>query len=203
MKYFTGDIFADNAMMIEILQESTLYNGTNRKKKYKEFKGKYPNSKQISATYGYTRRGKMSETKCRKESIYFGFYQTQTMSHNEHLEAIFAEYALYHLPEDFFYSQVQINFNYDIEPHYDSQNQKDSYIVGFGDYTGGNLAIKLEKGVASIDIKDKPMKFNGSKHMHWVEPHKGDRWSLVFFTHYSEKEMKDLADKKMFLNYNK
>jgi len=40
MKYFTGDIFSDNAMMIEILLESKLYTGTDRKKKYKEVKKK-------------------------------------------------------------------------------------------------------------------------------------------------------------------
>jgi hypothetical protein len=202
MKYFTGDIFADNAMMIEILLDSKLYTGTDRKKKYKEFKGVYPTSKQCSATFGYTRRGKMSENKCREESQYYSYYMTKTMSDNPHLEAIFDEYALYHLPEDFFFSQVQINYDFDIQPHKDSLNQQESWIVGLGEYKGGELAIEFEKGTELIDIRDKPYKFNGSKYTHWVQPYKGHRWSLVFFTHHTKEKLQELKDKKIWLSYN-
>jgi hypothetical protein len=201
IRYFTGDIFVDNGIMAEILSECTLYTGTDRKNYYKKHKDKYPTSKQISATWGYTRRGKMSETKWREESEYDGYYETKVMSDNPELEKIFKEYASYHLPKKFFWSQVQINFNYDIPKHFDSSNQGYSYIVGIGDYTGGELMIDFNGYVKTVDIKDSPYTFNGSDYEHWVAPFEGDRWSLVFFTHHTKEQLHNLKIKKLSKEY--
>lgn len=200
--YFTGDIIVDNGIMASLLDECKLYTGTDRKKQYKEFKGRYPTSKQISATWGYTRRGKMSETKCRKESKYWSYYQTKTMSDNPELNNIFIEYANYHLPKEFFWSQVQINFNYDIQKHKDGLNQNESIIVAFGDYTGGELCIDVDGDIEEVDIQDRVYKFNGSLYTHWVKDFEGDRWSLVFFTHHSEEKLRELEIKKLTNNIN-
>jgi len=51
-------------------------------------------------------------------------------------------------------------------------------IVGLGDYTGGELMVEGEK----IDIRYKPVEFNGWKQRHYTLPFKGDRYSLVYFT---------------------
>lgn len=200
IRYFTGDINVDNGIMAHILSECKLYTGTDRKNYYKRFKNKYPTSKQISATWGYTRRGKMSDTKWRKESDYFAYYKTKVMSDNPELEKVFTEYAKKYLPKNFFWSQVQINFNYDIPKHKDSCNQGFSYIVGFGDYTGGELVIDFDGYEKKVDIHDNPYTFNGSEYEHWVAPFTGDRWSLVFFTHHSKEQLRDLKEKKININ---
>lgn len=196
IRYFTGDIVVDNGIMADILSECKLYTGTDRKVYYKKHKDKYPTSKQISATWGYTRRGKMSETKWREESDYYGYYQTKVMSDNPELERVFKEYSSKHLPKNFFWSQVQINFNYDIPKHKDSANQGYSFIVGMGDYTGGRLMIDFSGFTKCVDIRDNPYIFNGSEYEHWVEPFEGDRWSLVFFTHHSKEQLAALKEKK-------
>ena len=197
MKYFTGDILVDNGIMGSILEECTLYTGTDRKNYYKKFKGKHPFGSQISATWGYTRRGKMSDTKWREESPYYGYYQTKVMSDNPILKEVFKEYTSLYLPPNYFWSQVQINYNFDIPRHTDSSNQGYSWIVGFGDYTGGELCIELaEDNIKKVDIRDVPLTFNGSLYPHWVEPFDGDRWSLVFFTHHSQDQLRQLALKK-------
>jgi hypothetical protein len=197
MKYFTGDIIVDNGILADILSECTLYTGTDRKNYYKKHKDKYPTSKQISATWGYTRRGKMSERKWRVESDYYGYYKTKVMSDNPELQKVFKEYTSLYLPKNFFWSQCQINFNYDIPKHKDSTNQGYSYIVGFGDYTGGELMIDFDGYEKKVDIKDNPFIFDGSTYTHWVAPFEGDRWSIVFFTHHTIEQLRDLKYKKL------
>lgn len=197
VRYFTGDIKTDSGIMADILSQCKLYTGTDRKNYYKKYKNKYPTRDQISATWGYTRRGKMSETKWREESEYYGYYKTKVMSDNPELEKIFKEYAKRYLPKNFFWSQVQINYNYDIPKHKDSANQGYSYIVGLGDYTGGELMINVLGYEKKVDIRDKPYTFNGSEYEHWVAPFEGERWSLVFFTHHTKEQLRDLKEKKL------
>jgi len=201
LKYFCGEITIDNEVMIEILEKCKLSTGTNRKKKYKAFYGCYPTSDMISATWGYTKRPYLTPVKNRVESDYYGYYQTQVMTLNPHLREVFEEYAMLHLPRNFFWSQVQINKNYKIQPHVDAPNQGMSYIVGMGNYGLGELCILKSGKVEKIDIKNKPFKFNGSRFKHWVEDYMGgDRWSLVFFTHHTKSGLNNLAKKKI-LNY--
>jgi hypothetical protein len=79
---------------------------------------------------------------------------------------------------DFKYTTIQVNKNFASEPHFDKNNVGPSYILGLGDYTGGQLMIEGK----SYDIKNNWKKFDGTKG-HWVEPFEGTRYSLVFFTH--------------------
>ena len=78
---------------------------------------------------------------------------------------------------DFKFDAITLNHNLKCEPHKDGNNIGESYIVGFGNYTGGNLNVEGE----SIDIKYKPYKFNGSESTHYTEDFEGDRWSAVFY----------------------
>ncbi len=81
-----------------------------------------------------------------------------------------------HFP-DFNYLNICLNHNFKCKPHYDKMNTGESYIVGFGDYTGGELNVDGQKH----DIRHKPLKFNGEKSLHWVEDWEGDRWTAVYF----------------------
>jgi hypothetical protein len=79
---------------------------------------------------------------------------------------------------NFKWTTIQVNKNILSPPHVDKNNVGPSYIIGLGDYTGGELVITGNK----YDIKNKWKKFDGTKG-HWVEPFEGTRYSLVFFTH--------------------
>jgi len=93
------------------------------------------------------------------------------------------KYFYHNSPEpDFKYSSIQYNKNHKCNKHIDKNNVGDSYIIGFGDYTGGRLIIYDENNNKEyIDIQNKFYKFNGSKFYHETEEFEGDRYSLVFF----------------------
>ncbi len=196
-QYFTGDIEIDNELMIEHLNNSTLYTGTNRKMMLKNGRGKLPTKDQISATWGLTRRGQLCPSnQFRIRSPYFGWYYTKTYSDNPQLKEIFEQYSDLHLPSNFFWTQCQINRNFHTPPHKDGENQNSSIIVGLGDYQGGKLAINKNGKVFFKGIKNIPTKFNGAKYTHWTTPFSGERWSLVFFTHHKKSELKKLEKKE-------
>lgn len=79
---------------------------------------------------------------------------------------------------DFKYTTIQLNKNIKSPPHIDKNNVGPSYIIGLGNYTGGELSIEGKKH----DIKNKWLYFDGTKG-HWTECFEGTRYSLVFFTH--------------------
>jgi len=77
---------------------------------------------------------------------------------------------------------IQVNDNFASQPHRDKGNQGISYIVGFGDYTGGELTVQNMEGTnTSYDIRHRGYAFNGADNLHWTEPWTGQRFSLVFF----------------------
>ena len=81
------------------------------------------------------------------------------------------------LPQGFDYDGIQVNDNYQTEPHKDKGNRGISAIIGFGDYTGGELLVEETK----VDIKYKVCLFDGSIYTHSTAPWTGQRYSLVFF----------------------
>jgi len=78
---------------------------------------------------------------------------------------------------DFKYNQITLNHNLECKPHKDGRNVGESIIVGFGEYSGGELNIEGKKH----NIRYKLLKFNGALHEHWVEPFEGERWTAIFF----------------------
>jgi hypothetical protein len=82
------------------------------------------------------------------------------------------------LPADFSWLSIQVNQNYQTAPHYDSGNRGNSAILGFGDYTGGDLVVSG----TPVSIKNRLVFFDGSVHLHSTEPFRGTRYSLVFHT---------------------
>jgi hypothetical protein len=200
---FTGNIEIDNEILQIILEDKHFYTGTKRKMMLKNGTGHYPKKGEISATFGYTRRGQLyPSNECREESPYYGWYYTKTYSENKDLIPIFQEYSDLHLPTNFFWTQVQINRCFETPPHRDPANQGASVIVAFGDYTGGKLCINKNGKVYYKDIKNKPLKFNGAKWTHWTSPYSGTRWSLVFYSHHQKNELKKLIKKKQEYNNN-
>jgi len=77
---------------------------------------------------------------------------------------------------------IMVNQNYKADPHKDKGNTGVSYLVAFGDYTGGELRIHEGPNAGLHDINRKPIKEDFSKVLHSVEPFEGHRYSLVFYT---------------------
>ena len=75
------------------------------------------------------------------------------------------------------YDAIQVNDNYQSAPHYDKGNSGDSYIVSFGDFTGGELIC----AGTPVDIRHKGHTFCGAEILHSTSPWLGHRYCLVFF----------------------
>jgi len=84
----------------------------------------------------------------------------------------------------FKFTSIQYNKNHRAARHRDAKNTGISYIVGLGDYTGGELLIfdENEKNPVKHDIKGKFNTFDGSKYPHETVPFKGERYTLVFYS---------------------
>lgn len=79
---------------------------------------------------------------------------------------------------EFNFTSVQLNQNLVCPPHVDSNNIGNSILVGFGDYTGGNIVLNNKE----YDINCLPIIFNGSKIEHYnTEITCGNKYSLVFY----------------------
>lgn len=79
------------------------------------------------------------------------------------------------------FTSVQINDSYKCAAHKDKHNAGDSYIVGFGPYTGGELVLKMPED-REYNIRHRPILFNGSEIEHYTKDWVGRRWTIVFHT---------------------
>tara|TARA_Y100000389_G_scaffold81274_1_gene77845 strand:+ start:1206 stop:1811 length:606 start_codon:yes stop_codon:yes gene_type:complete len=84
----------------------------------------------------------------------------------------------------FKFTSIQYNKNNRAARHRDAKNVGVSYIVGLGDYTGGELIVfdENEKNPVKHDIRGKFNTFDGSKYPHETAPFKGERYTLVFYS---------------------
>lgn len=116
------------------------------------------------------------------------------------------------IPDEFGFTGININHNYAGKRHRDNNNEGPSAIKALGKFSGGKLdyfpkdvkktgrcdVTALDpKDSISLDIGKKCSLFNGNN-AHGVQPFKGDRFSLVFFTtgkfyKIQDKEMNGLA----------
>lgn len=173
---FTGDYEFDTQLLLDFIEKLYFRTGTARLEKFK-----IKHSEGNSGLYGDTWRGYLSPTKSRVWDESRKRYKTKLKSDYPELQAIFDEFRDFHFA-DFHFTQVQINKNYKIPRHIDNANMSQSYLVCMGDYTGGLTCIEYdENNIVKVDGRKKPITFDGSKYYHWVEPFKGDRYSLVFF----------------------
>ena len=83
----------------------------------------------------------------------------------------------------FKFSSIQFNKNQRSARHKDGRNATDSYIIGLGDYIGGNLRIwsEDEKKYKDVNIRNRWVRFNGAKHFHETTPFKGERYTIVYY----------------------
>jgi hypothetical protein len=75
------------------------------------------------------------------------------------------------------YDAIQINDDYKSAPHRDKGNTGDSYIVSFGDFTGGDLICDG----TPVDIRHRGHTFCGAEILHSTAPWTGHRYSMVFY----------------------
>tara|TARA_Y100000361_G_C11096562_1_gene309421 strand:- start:92 stop:643 length:552 start_codon:yes stop_codon:yes gene_type:complete len=182
MEYFNSDKETDDYVMFNVLEGLEFYSGTERRTMLNVGKG------DGSMLWGNTWKGFLKRCKETGEKIYRpkdpknpSRYLTKIKYENPELEQVFNEYSKKYF-DGFQYAQVQMNRNYPCPKHTD-RNKGESICVAFGDYTGGLLCIDYGDHIEKIDPRINPVKFDGYKYTHWVEPVlSGTRYSLVFFT---------------------
>ena len=88
---------------------------------------------------------------------------------------------------DLSFNAITVNQNYKAEPHKDKNNKGDSFLVAFGDYTGGELEILEGNKKGVYDINCKPIVEDFSKVLHSVKEFQGNRYSLVYYQFYNKR----------------
>jgi len=85
---------------------------------------------------------------------------------------------------NFKFTSIQINENQKTSKHKDGYNVGKSYIIGLGDYTGGEVRLYTKDGdkFKDINIKNRWATFDGSELEHETTPFKGERYTLVFYS---------------------
>ena len=80
------------------------------------------------------------------------------------------------------FQTVTINKNHAAAKHVDISNKGHSWIIGLGNYTGGELIFTDKKSpyYGTHNIKNKWFKFVGDTE-HYVKPFKGERYTLVYY----------------------
>ena len=76
------------------------------------------------------------------------------------------------------WSSVQVNVNFSCLAHKDIGNIGDSYIIGLGNYTNGELVIED----APYNINYRGLLFNGAEKTHYTKDWSGHRITLVYHT---------------------
>ena len=78
------------------------------------------------------------------------------------------------------FEAVGVVKNHASAKHTDKYNTTYSYIIGLGNYTGGELVFSDGPQKGPHNIKNRWLKFNGSFE-HYVKPFKGQRYTLVYY----------------------
>ncbi len=168
----------------EVLDNIDAKSGTRRKQMLKRGRGINEAKNTFSITYGYTNNGYLSPTKSRKPvEGYKNLYYTKLHAEHPELKPIIQQFCDLHCPERITVDQIQINKNWWSPAHFDSGNVGESYIVGLGDYTGGETCVDYKTHIEKYNIKNTFVKFDGSKYLHWTNKFSGNRYSLVFYSH--------------------
>ena len=97
-----------------------------------------------------------------------------------YLYKLLLEFAKKHVTIPF--TSITVNDNYAAAKHKDRGNTGDSFLVAFGDYTGGELEIFEGPLKGLHDVRYKPIVTDFANTWHAVKPFTGKRYSLVFYT---------------------
>ena len=149
------------------------------------------------------------KTSGKGRSVAFGVVKKRTSENGysrhcrdrPHLYSLILQFAKAHVPSSLVWNSIQCNENYECRPHLDSGNEGLSLVVAFGSYVGGELVIEGTK----YDIKHTYIINDFTNKLHWVEPFKGNRYSLVFYytpveTNLPPPSVRLIGDKWIFYN---
>ncbi|MDC0510872.1 hypothetical protein OAN61_00540 [bacterium] len=78
------------------------------------------------------------------------------------------------------FQSLTINKNHRAAKHIDKYNVDISYIIGLGNYTGGELVFESGPYKGVHNIRNRWLKFKGD-HPHYVKPFKGERYTMVYY----------------------
>ena len=83
----------------------------------------------------------------------------------------------------FKFTSIQFNKSHRAAYHVDAKNVGESYIIGVGDYKGGELIVydRHGKNPKKKNIKNRFFKFNGSIYPHETAEFTGNRFTMVFY----------------------
>ena len=121
----------------------------------------------ISQSFGLIKR--------RKEK---GLHSSQNNTIYPELYKKLLEFGYKYVHHNRTFTSIQVNKNYQSKPHIDKYNKGLSYIVGLGDYEGGELILNSYR----FNIKYEPLLFNGRIWEHATSSFTGTRYSLIYFT---------------------
>tara|TARA_R110002110_G_scaffold62551_2_gene174434 strand:- start:579 stop:1166 length:588 start_codon:yes stop_codon:yes gene_type:complete len=184
LNYFINDWQSDCVILTSYLDEVEYYAGTERRTK--QFKDVKIGKGCGSMLFGYTWKGYLKKDKITKQHIYrekskyTGLYLTKCKAMYPQLDDIFKEFSNLYF-ENFKWTQVQMNKNYQCSPHFDSSNIGESILLTLGDYTGGETIVEIDNDKIIYNSHNNLIKFNGSKYKHWTTDFSGKRYALVFF----------------------
>jgi hypothetical protein len=94
------------------------------------------------------------------------------------LYSLVMKFALVSLPPDCPFTSVQLIRG---DGKLDKQNKGRTYMVRFGAYTDGELVLKTPDDTEH-NIRHRPIIFNPVETGHYFKEHKGECWTLVFYT---------------------
>ena len=79
------------------------------------------------------------------------------------------------------FTSITVNESFRAGLHYDKGNDGNSLLVGFGDYTNGELQIVGGDLSGNYNIQHRPLICDFTTNLHQVLPFEGQRYSLVFY----------------------
>lgn len=84
---------------------------------------------------------------------------------------------------DLNWTALAVNQNYEAIWHIDKNNDGESVVVAFGDFTGGELEVRAADGSTRlVCLRHRPFRFRAAETWHQVRPiTSGTRYSIVFF----------------------
>ena len=178
MKYFINDFIADCCILQEYIEDIDFIHNRRRHKLNSSQQRK---TKTFSMLYGLTPYSRITKNLNREKDPNSNYYFTMARTAYPQLNDIFKEFQKLHFA-DFEFDTVTINKNVVFKEHKDNLNTGESVMVGLGDYRGGLLGIRNEKGKIKFhETQYKLIKFNGSKYSHFTTAFTGTRYTLVFY----------------------
>ena len=97
-----------------------------------------------------------------------------------YLYKLLLDFAAKHVKIPF--TSITLNQNYKAAPHRDKGNVGLSFLVGFGDYEGGELQMLEGSDSGTYNVNRLPITADFSTTLHAVKEYTGNRYSLVFYT---------------------